>query len=166
MARATARKEKWAAWSGVIAALSLVAALVFNGIQVHDSTTAQRQSKVATELALLAQIQSSMTKSVYSRVPYVEQFRELRDGRRSALSGRAYRVTAEEAANMDYFAWLFNNGYLNAKGADELLGSQMVCEYQQAFAPALKDPAGELPDLVQFIQERRSKLEKLTKSCV
>jgi hypothetical protein len=160
-----ARKEKWAAWSGIVAALTLVVALVFNGIQVHDSTTAQRQAKVATELSLLAQIQSAMTRSVYSRVPYVRQFHELRTGHRGALGQNAYRVTAEEAANMNYFAWLFNNGYLNAKGADELLGPQMVCEYQRAFTRVLKNPASELPDLVRFIQERRSKLEKLAGNC-
>jgi hypothetical protein len=154
-----------AVWSAVIAALSLVIALAFNGIQVRDSTAAQQQAKTATELALLAQIQSAMTRSVYSRVPYVEQFRELRTQRRTELSSSAYRVTAEEAANMNYFAWLFNNGYLNAKGADELLGPQMVCEFQNAFAPALKNPAGELSDLVQFIQERRPKLERIAKAC-
>lgn len=159
-------KERWAAVSGIVAAISLVAALVFNAMQVHDSTIAQRQSKVATELALLAQIQSSMTKSVYSRIPYVKQFRELEEGKRSGLSHAAYRVTAEEAANMDYFAWLFNNGYLEAPGADELIGARMLCEYQQAFAPALANPAGDLSDLVQFIQEHRKKLEKVAKDCV
>lgn len=160
-----ARKEKWAAWSGVIAALSLVVALAFNGIQVHDSTVAQRQSKVATELTLLAQIQSAMTSSMYSRVPYVKQFREIKAKDRNALGPRAYRVTSEEAANMNYFAWLFNNGYLNAKGADELLGPRMICEYQQAFTSALKEPTEELPDLVRFIQERFPKLKKLLNGC-
>jgi hypothetical protein len=159
------RKERWAAWSGIVAALSLAAALVFNGIQAHDSAAAQRQAKLATELGLLAQIQSSMSKSVYSRVPYTAQFRELRTGQRGALSRQAYRVTAEEAANMDYFAWLFNNGYLKAEGADELLGPRMLCEYQQAFAPTFKDPAHDVPNLVLFLQERRLKLSKLAKDC-
>jgi hypothetical protein len=159
------RREKWAAWSGIVAALSLAAALVFNGIQTHDSAVAQRQAKLATELGLLAQIQSVMSESVYSRVPYVAQFRELRAGRRGALGGRAYRVTAEEAADMNYFAWLFNNGYLNASGADELLGPRMICEYQQAFTLALKDPVGDLPDLLQFIRERGPKLSKLMEGC-
>jgi len=159
------RGEKWAAWSAVVAALSLAAALVFNGIQAHDSAVAQRQAKLATELGLLEQMQSAMTKAVYSRVPYVRQFRELRAGQRGALSRRVYRITAEEAASLDYFAWLFNNGYVTAHGADELLGPRMICEYQQAFAPALSDPAHDLPDLVQFIQERGRKLSKLVAGC-
>jgi hypothetical protein len=159
------RREKWAAVSGIVAALSLAAALVFNGIQAHDSAVAQRQTKLATELGLLEQMQGAMTKSIYSRVPYVAQFRALRAGRRGALSRRAYRVTAEEAASMNYFAWLFNNGYVTASGADELLGPRMICEYQQAFAPALNDPAHDLPDLLQFIQERGRKLWKLVESC-
>jgi len=165
MVEVRSRGERWAAVSGIVAALSLTAALIFNGIQAHDSAVAQRQTKLATELGLLEQMQSAMTKSIYSRVPYVGQFRDLRAGRRGALSGRAYRVTAEEAASMNYFAWLFNNGYVTAPGADELLGPRMICEYQQAFAPAFNDSAHELPDLLQFIQERGRELSKLAEDC-
>ncbi|MDX6588899.1 MAG: hypothetical protein QOI84_173, partial [Solirubrobacterales bacterium] len=53
MVEMRSRRERWAAVSGIIAALSLTAALVFNGIQAHDSAVAQRQTKLATELGLL-----------------------------------------------------------------------------------------------------------------
>jgi hypothetical protein len=158
-------KEKVAVWSAAIAALSLIVALVFNGFQMQNSATAQRQAKVATELALLAQIQSSMTESVYSRVPFKKEFRELQSGRRAELSDHAYRVVAEEAANMNYFAWLFNNGYIDSDGADELLGPQMICEFQRVFTLALRDPAGEVSDLRQFKLERGPKLKRLVGNC-
>jgi hypothetical protein len=158
-------KDKIAVWSVAIAALGLIVALVFNSVQVKNSATAQDEAKVAAELALLAQIQSSLTKSVYSRVPYAEQFHELRAGLRTELSPKAYRVTAEEASNMNYFAWLFNNDYLSADGADEVIGPQMICEFQRAFVLALRDPAGEVTDLIQFKQERGAKLEQFTRAC-
>lgn len=159
-------REKLATWIGVsVAVLSLVAALVFNGLQVRDSARAQRQAKTATELALLAQIQSAMTESAYRRTPFVKQFRELRSHQRSSLGNKAFRVVAEEGSNMDYFAWLFNHGYVTADGAEELFGPQMVCEYQQAIGPALEEAPLELPDLVEFIQERGPHLRKLVQAC-
>lgn len=147
-------KEKWAAVSAVVAALSLTAALIFNGIQVGDSAEAQQQAKVATELGLLTQLQDSMRKSLYSRVPYGAKFRQMRNDGPTVLSLPAYRVMAEEAASMDYFAWLFNKGYLNAPGADQLWGPRMICEFKQVFAPGFQDPTYEVPDLYQFIVER------------
>lgn len=157
-------KNRWAAWSAIVAALSLAAALIFNGIQVHNSAVAQRQAKLATELGLLMQLQNVMSESVYSRGPYARQFRQLRAGRRRGLTPPAYRVTAGEAANMDFFAWLFNNGYLTVPGADKLWGPRMICEYKLAFAPAFKDPTLDLPDLVEFIQERGPRLERLDRA--
>lgn len=156
---------RWTAISGIVAALSLAAALIFNGIQAHDSAVAQHQAQLATELGLLTQLQSVMSDSVYSRVAYAAQFRELRAGRRDGLSPRAYRALAEEAANMDYFAWLFDNGYLTVAGADELWGPRMVCEYKRAFAPALDRPTRDLPNLLRFIQQRGRKLSHLAASC-
>jgi hypothetical protein len=157
---------KVATWIGVaVAVIGLIAALVFNGIQVRDSASAQRQSKTATELTLLAQIQSTLIESAYRRVPFVKEFRDLREGRRANLSNEAYRVVAEEGANMNYFAWLFNHGYLTADEADELFGPQMICEYKQAVAPAFQEAPRELPDLIEFIQERGNRLAKQTEAC-
>src|SRR5271157_467419 len=101
----------WVALSAVVATISLIAALGFSAVQLRDAADSQRQTKLATELGLLTQLQTVMSHSTYSRVPYEQQFRELRAGRRSVLTAGAYRATAEEATNMDYFAWLFNNHY-------------------------------------------------------
>ena len=157
--------NKWAARSAVVALLSLAVALIFNGIQARNSAIAQRQAKLATELGLLTQLQSAMSESVYSRVPYHRQFRQLRAGERGRLTSPAYRATVIEAANMDYFAWLFNSEHLTTEGADELWGPRMVCEYKLAFAPALRNPARDLPNLVQFIQERGHRLSRLAGTC-
>jgi hypothetical protein len=148
------KRDRWTAVSVAIAAIGLVAALVFNGLQVRDSAEAQRQAKSATELGLLTQLQGVMSESLYSRVPYKEQFRRLRAGLPGRLTPAAYRVMVEEASNMDYFAWLFNEGYLTAPGADELWGPRMICEFKQVFAPGFENPAREVPDLYRFIQER------------
>lgn len=148
------KKDKWAAWSAAVAVISLIAALVFNGIQVRDSANAQRQARVATELGLLAEIQTAMTRSIYAKVPHADELRDLEADRRSSLSRRAYQLVAEEAYGMNYFAWLFNNGYLKAPEADELLGPVMVCEFQQLFVRVFEDPAGEVPELTKFVQRR------------
>ena len=150
---------------GVVAVLSLIVALVFNGIQAHDSAVAQRESKLASELSLMTQLQDSMNTTVYKRVQFGRQFSQMRAGRRAELSPPAYRAMSEEAANMDYFAWLFNSGFLNADGADRVWGPRMICEYQRAFAPALPDPAQELPELLYFIESRGPRLSHLGQRC-
>jgi hypothetical protein len=147
--------------STLIAAVALAAGLVFNGVQVRDGAATQRQARVATELGLLTQLQGTLSQSVYSRVPYEQQFRELRLGYRRELTAPAYRATAEEAANIDYFAWLFNNGYITTPGSERLWGPRMICEYQHAFAPAFQEAARDLPDLMTFIQRRGPSLAQL-----
>jgi hypothetical protein len=158
-------RDHWQAISALIAVFSLIAALVFNGIQVQSSAEAQGQAKLATELGLLTQLQNVMTQSVYNRVRYARQFRQLRSGRRISLSPDAYRRTAEEAATMDYVAWLFDKGYIASGQADQLWGPRMLCEYRQAFAPGLRDPAHDVSDLVEFIQERGRRLSRLVERC-
>ncbi len=156
-----AERINWIAVSAVVATLSLIAALVFSGIQLKDAASAQHETKLATELGLLTQLQSVLSQSAYSRVPYEPQFRELREGRRSAVSTAAYRVAAEEAANMDYFAWLFDNHYLVAHGAEELWGPRMICEYKRAFAPAFQQAARDLTNLYEFVRLRDRALSAL-----
>jgi hypothetical protein len=155
-------RVNWVAFSAVIATLSLVAALVFSAIQLRDAAVSQRQTKIATELGLLTQLQTVISRSAYSRVPYEQQFRELRAGRRSVLTADAYRATAEEAANMDYFAWLFNNRYVTARGAEELWGPRMICEYKRAFAPAFQEAARDLTNLFEFVRARDRALSHLS----
>ncbi len=144
--------------------MSLVAALVFNGVQLHDSATAARQTKLATELGLLTELQTVMSQATYSRVPYERQFAELRTGRRVTLSPSAYRATAVEGANMDYFAWLFNKGFIDAPGAEELWGPRMVCEYKRAFAAAFAEAPLDLTNLFEFVRRRGPALAHLA-SC-
>lgn len=149
----------------LVAVLSLAGALVFNAIQVGAGADAQRQARLATELSLLTQLQSVLSQAVYSRTPYTKQFRELRTGRRADLGPAAYRITAEEAATLDYLAWLFDNGYVDTGRADQIWGPRMICEYRQALAPGLRDPAHDMPHLIQFIQERGHQLSRLVERC-
>ena len=163
---ATGKKRlSWPAISVLVAVLSLAGALTFNAIQLGRSADAQHQSQLATELGLLTQLQTVISHSVYERTGYTRQFRQLRAGERTGLTRPAYRATAEEAATLDYVAWLFDNGYVTSGRADELWGPRMLCEYRQAFAPALSDPAHDLPDLIRFIQERGHQLSRLVESC-
>jgi hypothetical protein len=149
------RRVRWEAVSGTIAVVSLVAALVFNGLQVRESASAQRQARLATELGLLTQLQGVMNESVFSRVPYARQFEDLAAGRRTTVTHAAYEAVAREASNMDYFAWLFNHGYLTTPGADRLWGPRMICEWKQAFAPVFAHATQDLPELLKFVRERR-----------
>ena len=164
-ARGRLARVDWSRWPVIIAALSLLVALVFNSVQARNAAESQDDARLATELGLLTQLQSVMSSSVYARVQYAPQFRRLRGGGRSQLTPPAYRATVEEAANMDYLAWLFNNGYLTSDGADHLWGPRMICEYKQAFAPGLSTPAQDLPELVRFIQERGPELKTLGQGC-
>lgn len=161
-AETRARKTNWAV---IVAAASLVVALAFNGLQARDSAHAQNQARLATQLGVLTQLQNVMSESVYRRVQFAKQFKELRAGRRGSLTPAAYQATVEEAANMDYMAWLFNHGYLSVEAADQLWGPRMVCEYEKAFAPSLPTPAQDLPALVEFIRERGPVLTKLGEDC-
>jgi hypothetical protein len=154
----TPKAASWVAPSVVVATLSLFGALIFNDIQLRDSAADQRQTKLATELSLLTQMQNVITQSAYRRTLYARQFTELRSGRRDALSPAAYRATAEEAANMEYFAWLINKGHLVAHDAEELWGPQMVCEYERIFVPAFADAQVYLANLSQFVRKHASKL--------
>jgi hypothetical protein len=158
-------EKRLAVWSAIVAGLSLAVALVFNGIQIQAGAEAQQQAKLATELSLLTQLQNEMSESVYARVRFTPEFHQLRSGERLQLSRPAYRATAIEAADMDYFAWLFNNGYLTAPGSDALWGPRMICEYRRAFAPGLQHPAQDLPELIRFIRGRGRELERLGASC-
>ncbi len=146
------KKDKWARRSLIVALLSLVVALVFNGVQARNSANAQRQAKQATELGLLAGIQTAMTESIYAKVPYSDELRELESEKRTQLSAPAYQAVAEEAYGMNYFAWLFNHDYLDAPEADELLGPIIVCEYEETFSRVFTNPAGEVPELARFVQ--------------
>jgi hypothetical protein len=148
-------------WELLIATASLIAALVFNSIQVRNGTEAQVQAKIAAQLGLLTQLQGVMNQSVYSRVPYQKQFEELRAGKRGTVTPAAYRAVVQEASNMEYFAWLFNKGYITTAGADTLWGTRMVCEWRQAFAPAIADAARDYPNLLRFVQTRGQRLLQL-----
>jgi hypothetical protein len=153
-------KFNWTALSAVVAAI----ALVFSANQIREGADAQSQTKRATELGLLTELQSVLSQSTYQRVPYERQFVELRAGKRARLSPAAYRAAAEEAANMDYVAWLFNNGYLKAQDAEQLWGPRMICEYKRVFAPAFADASLDISNLFEFVRQRSSALVRLA-SC-
>ena len=166
------RMRNWEAISAIIALLGLIAALIFNGIQAADSADAQRQtqhatelSQQATELTLLTQLQSMLNDSVYARTPYASQFQALRAGRLNKLAAQPYQAVVREASDMDYLAWLFNQGYLAVPGADRLWGPLMVCEFKNAIYPALGHATQDFPNLSRFIDHRGANLERGAPPC-
>ena len=152
-------------WSVLIAAATLLAGLIFNGWQLMENASAQRESRLASELNLLTRLQRTMNQDVYSRGVYESQFRELRAGTRRDLTHIAYRAAAEEAATMEYVAWLFNNDHVSVSDADELWGPLMSCEFRRTFLPGLQDPTQDLPELIEFLQERGRRLSELAEGC-
>lgn len=160
-----AKERKLAIWSAILAGVSLAVAITFNGLQIRDSAESQRQAKLATELGLLTQLQTQLNETVYARVKFTKEFRQLRSGKRQQLSHPAYRATAIEATSMDYMAWLFNNGYLTTPRSDALWGPRMLCEYRQALAPGLEHPAQDLPELLRFLRSRGQVFERFGSSC-
>lgn len=149
----------WTAISVLLGALSIAGSSIFSGLQIHAAEQAERSSRVTSELAVLTQLQGTFSDAYYSRVPYEKQYVELKGGRRDYVSVPAEQAVGKEASVMDFFAWLFDHGHVTAPGAVRLWGPTMICEYQNAFAPVFREPAVDLPNLVEFIQRYGRALE-------
>jgi hypothetical protein len=149
----------WTAISVFLGALSIAGSSIFSGLQIHAAEQAERSSRLTSELAVLTQLQGTFSHAYYGRVPYGKQYVELKGGRRDGVSVSAERAVGEEASVMDFFAWLFDHGHVTAPGAVRLWGPTMICEYQNAFAPVFREPAVDVPNLVEFIQRYGRALE-------
>jgi hypothetical protein len=148
----------WEGLSGVVAVVGLAAAVLFNGCQVSQGADSLRESRTATELQLLTQLQTVLKETVYGRYPYIGEIRALRRGVRRSVSEKAQRAVLEEAADLDYLAWLLTAGHVRTSGAERLWRAVMVCEWRLAIVPVLGQDvvSASAPNLEHFVTKHQS----------
>lgn len=117
--------------SAITAIASVVLALVFNGLQVRDSADQARAARQATELALLTQLNGIVARSESTVSPLDQEFRQT-EVRNQQLSNRTEAALSITLKNLNYLAWLYNNGFVSIPGARQLWERQMNCMYATA----------------------------------
>ena len=136
--------------SAITAIASLVVALVFNGIQVSDSADQARASRQATELGLLTQLNGIVAQSEATVSPLDNEFKQTEELNRQ-LSAKTEASLAVTLKNLDYLAWLFNNGFVSIPGARALWGRRMECMYATAVLVYGPTANVRLPNLERFV---------------
>ncbi len=122
------RRSRFLDVSAITAIASLVVALIFNGLQVRDNADQARATRRATELQLLTQLNTIVTESQSTIQPRSPEFiRVEREG--GELSGQSARYLGTTIKNMDYLAWLYDNGFVTIPDSRQLWGPRMRCIY-------------------------------------
>jgi hypothetical protein len=129
---------------------SLIVALVFSAVQAHDTATQAGATRLATELQLLTQLNALVTQSQTTLNPVSQQF--LRAERTSyvlpATTNTNFRATL---INLNYLAWLFNNGFISVPGARQQWQRSMDCLFATAILVYGRSVSGRLPALERFV---------------
>ena len=141
------RRVPWQAVGTVTAVLSLVAALVFNGIQVRNNGHQQRASREATELQLLTQLNGVVNDATLGISGVLNRANKTS----LALSSRERALLDHALGEFDYVAWLFENRFLTLPAAKRYWLNALGCAYHSAL---LLEPRRELkrnfPALARF----------------
>lgn len=112
--------------STLTAVAGLAVALVFNALQVRDSAKQERETRQATQLELLTELNGLVTPFQTKVVPLSPEFRRAEDGNGS-LSNSTNANFAATLTNLNYLAWLFDNGYVAIPAARQLWSPEMEC---------------------------------------
>jgi hypothetical protein len=137
--------------SAITAIVSLVVALVFNGLQVRDSAEQARASRQATELGLLTQLNGIVARSESTVSPLDREFLQAEAHSGAVLSPKTEASLAITLKNLDYMAWLFNKGFVDIPGARQLWARRMKCMYATAVLVYGKTANVRLRNLQQFV---------------
>lgn len=139
--------------SALTAIASLVVALVFNGLAVRDSANQEKETRLATQLQLLTQLDGLVAQTQATVAPRDAEFltAEARSGTLSAHTNSDFAVALKD---MDYLAWLLNNRYVAISGARQLWSRRMVCLYVTAVLVYGAPAAERLENLARFVDLR------------
>ncbi len=124
--------EKWTTFAAITTSIVLIVSLGFNSFFSMIFSETNKEIKLGTELTLFTQTYQLARKSAASF------FQTHHDEIEAYLSGKAGMSTAMHGQlvqmldDIEFLAWLLNNGYITLKGANELLSSQMVHVLNQA----------------------------------
>lgn len=126
---ASRRARRGRIWdvSAITAIVSLVVALVFNGLQVRDNASEAAATRRATELQLLTQLNGLVSQTQATIEPRGEEIEH--DERTKEIGPQTNRNFAVLIKNMDYLAWLFNNHFVSIRGSQGLWAERMKCLY-------------------------------------
>jgi hypothetical protein len=133
----------------VTAVASLVLALVFNALQVRDSAQQARENKQATELQLLTQLNGLVAESQVTVDPLSREFRRAEGA--GVLSAKTNASFGQVLKNMDYLAWLFDDGFIAIPGARHMWQRRMECLYSTAILVYDPTTKSRLPNLERLI---------------
>ena len=117
---------KWTTFAAVTTSIVLIVSLGFNSFFSMIFSDTNKEIKLGTELSLFAQTYQLARKSAASF------FQTHHDEIEAYLSGKAKMSTAMHGElvqmldDIEFLAWLLNNGYITLKGADEILSTQMA----------------------------------------
>jgi hypothetical protein len=133
---------------GAITAIaSLVAALVFNGLQVADTASQQRATRQATEVQLLTQLNSVVNDGNLQ----IANLLQRTDKPSTRLNYREQALFDHALNNFDYVAWLFKNKFLTLRAAKNYWTRALACAYHSAL---LLEPRAQLdssfPSLARY----------------
>ena len=137
--------------SALTAVASLIVALIFSAIQAHDTASQARDTRIATELQLLTQLNGLVTQSQTTVDPLSSEFLRAESGsyQLPKAINTAFNATLK---NMNYLAWLFNSGFITVPGARQLWQRSMDCQYTTAILVYGSRVRGLLRDLERFVQ--------------
>lgn len=148
--RSRTRRRHLVDVSALTAIASLVVALIFNGLAVRDSAKQESETRLATQLQLLTQLNGLVAQSESTVQPLDAEFLRA-EARDAQLSYQTNSEFSDALKNMDYLAWLFNNGYVGIRSSRELWGQRMECMYVSAvlvYGPTVEQ---RLQNLARFV---------------
>ena len=119
-----ARRRKHAIRGGTaLTVIGLAITLVFNTMGVRDTANQQKRTREAAQLSLFTQLDQELDSSVSALRSVTLSAHPTQ--RQQAVLDRAYD-------DMNYLAWLFNNGYLTLPGTKELVFDRLCRAYRSA----------------------------------
>jgi hypothetical protein len=114
------RMLKWESLTALTALASVVVALVFSALQMQ-------QMRRATELQLFTQLHQLVNAS-QSQVDFANpELARVFEGKDETLSPGLTKAVVEAVNNMDYLAWLFNQGFIGLPEARQLWLGPVQC---------------------------------------
>lgn len=109
----------------VLTVLGLGITLAFNTLGVRDTAHQERETKRATQLSLFTQLDQELNGSVRS----LEGLQVNANGHLTTAQRNALHHSYDD---LNYMAWLFNNGYLTLPGSKALVFSRLCEGYRNA----------------------------------
>ncbi len=124
--------EKWATFAALTTAIVLIISLGFNSFFSLIFTESNKEIRLGTELSIFTQTFMATRKA---SVAFFQKYDNQIEAFLNDKAGMSVMMRGDLVQMLDdieFIAWLFNNGYVTLKGADEILSSQIEHVLNQA----------------------------------